>query len=95
LEAFEELRNDPRIDPDNNSILIFYAGHGSETDAPEGWESRGSKVQMILPFDYGDMQGDDIVQGIPDRTIGILLEKLAEKWGNNIVRRRPCVLCFA
>jgi hypothetical protein len=86
LEAFTELRNDDRIERDNNAILIYYAGHGSQTDAPEGWESPGSKVQMILPFDYGTDQGDNIVQGIPDRTIGRLLEKMAEKKGNNIVR---------
>jgi hypothetical protein len=86
LKAFEDLGNDDRIKCNQSSILIFYAGHGGETEAPTGWEAAGSKVQMILPVNYGNVEGSGVVQGIPDRTISRLLEDLAEKKGNNIVR---------
>jgi hypothetical protein len=46
---------------------------------------------MILPVDYGCKLGNDTVKGIPDRTLGWFLDKLAEKKGNNIVRKCSCL----
>ena len=85
IQALKALRHDTRVKRDRDCILIFYAGHGGEKDAPQGWASRGSKVQMILPVDYRTTLGNGTVQGIPDRTISRLLDDLAEKV-NNIVR---------
>jgi len=70
--------------------LIFYAGHGAETNAPAGWESGGSKIQMILPQNYSAKTGNE-VHGIPDYTIGKLLGDLAKEKGDNIVRQNPPV----
>jgi hypothetical protein len=91
IGALQDLQCDDRIERNKSCILIFYAGHGGEKTAPPGWEAGGSKVQMILPVDYGNKLGGDVVQGIPDRTIGRLLDDLAEKKGNNIVRGHPCL----
>jgi hypothetical protein len=67
-------------------ILIFFAGHGAETDAPVGWEAGGPKIQMILPQNYSADAGQE-VHGIPDRVVGALLNELAREKDNNIVRR--------
>ena len=77
-----DLRSDERIKP-GDPILIFYAGHGAETDVNGGKGEEGEKIQMIVPCDYG--QGKDEVNGIPDRTINALLEGLAREKGDNIV----------
>ena len=65
--------------------MIYYAGHGTEASAPPAWETGGSKIQMILPQNYSAESGSE-VHGIPDRTIGTLLEDLAQEKGDNIVR---------
>ena len=71
-----------RSDP----ILFYYAGHGSEIYAPEGWQcgGPGSKVQVLVPQDYCSENGLE-VPGIPDRTIRFLLDKIAHSKGDNIV----------
>jgi len=75
-ENHEILRNDP--------ILIYFAGHGTEGSPPPSinWDS---KIQMILPWDYGHQVGLKRVNGIPDRVLGSLISKVAEAKGNNIV----------
>ena len=84
IQEFNNLVADPRIrrgDP----ILIFYAGHGGEVKAPVGWESGDGKIQMLIPHDFRTTVGGLEVKGIPDRTIGTLLSRVAEKWDDNIV----------
>jgi hypothetical protein len=88
LEEFKSLKRDDRI-KENDTILIFYAGHGSEADAPAGWAVPGSKIQLVLPVDYGKKLNGEPVQAIPDRTIGRLIDDLAEAKGNNIVCGHP------
>ncbi|KIJ56327.1 hypothetical protein M422DRAFT_239548 [Sphaerobolus stellatus SS14] len=84
LEAFRALQKDTRIKR-GDAIIIFYAGHGMEREAPEGWESGdpNNKIQMLVPCDFNPKARSPI-HGIPDRTIGTLLEGLSEKNGNNI-----------
>ncbi|KAF8148655.1 hypothetical protein B0H34DRAFT_736447 [Crassisporium funariophilum] len=84
IESFIRLKEDSRIDKDD-PILIFYAGHGSEVPAPLGWESGSdsAKIQLLVPQDYCSAKGREI-PGIPDRTIGALLNNIAEVKGNNI-----------
>ena len=79
------LQDDPRI-KHGDPIIIFYAGHGMEVAAPQGWQSGdpNNKIQMILPYDFKPHARPPI-HGIPDRTIGVLLDGLSEKKGNNIV----------
>ena len=86
ISAFRRWQRCGRIERDNNCILIYYAGHGGEIDAPESWKAGGSRVQMILPYDYDMPSNNGVVHGIPDRVIGQLLEDLAREKGNNIVR---------
>ncbi|KAG9121488.1 hypothetical protein FRC07_002546, partial [Ceratobasidium sp. 392] len=84
IQAFRNLCDDERIEKDD-AILIFYAGHGGEVEAPEGWETDGQKIQGLIPYDVRtlDITGR-IVEIIPDRTVGSLLEDLAEAKGDNI-----------
>jgi Caspase domain len=70
-----------------DAMVIFYAGHGSRTDAPNGWFADYVKVETICPHDQGSI-GDNHKEifGIPDRTFGGLLRRLAATKGDNIVR---------
>ena len=70
-----------------DAMVIFYAGHGSRTDAPTGWVADDNKVETLCPHDERTIgyDGKEIF-GIPDRTIGSLLRRLAACKGDNIVR---------
>jgi hypothetical protein len=61
-------------------ILIYYAGHGSETNPPADWDTQGRKTQVFVPYDYND---DSMV--ITDLAFATLLEELASVKGDNIV----------
>ena len=70
-------------------IIIYYAGHGSSHVRPPEWriwESDSEMVEMMCPVDIGtrDWRGR-VVEGIPDRTVCHLLNKLSKLRGNNIV----------
>ncbi|KAH7921893.1 hypothetical protein BV22DRAFT_1131903 [Leucogyrophana mollusca] len=80
LAAFDALTKDPRINP-GDPILIYYAGHGGSAPAPPGWP--GPKVEMLVPHDYEADNGSK-VNGIPDRTVATLLNRLAQEKGDNI-----------
>jgi hypothetical protein len=84
IGAFSDLRDDPRIQK-GDPIFIYYAGHGSESDAPKGWETGGSKIQTLIPHDFHTKLNNYDVPSIPDRTVAALLDRLAEKKGDNIV----------
>jgi Caspase domain len=79
IQEIRALADDDRINFDD-PILIYYAGHGSTELTPKGWKVEDPYIQMIIPQDYGDG-----VYGIRDRTIGLLINRIAEKKGNNIV----------
>lgn len=83
LDALQEIETNPSIDKDD-PILIYFAGHGVTAEAPPGWNSTGSKVQLIVPQDSVEV-GSDIEPLIPDRTIAALLNKISKTKGNNIV----------
>ena len=85
IGGFRDLKEDFRIQKDD-PILIYFAGHGSETKAPDGWHAEGGKIQLIVPQDTGTTLAGKIVNPIADRTIAVLLEDLAKVKGNNIVR---------
>ncbi|KDR81761.1 hypothetical protein GALMADRAFT_221630 [Galerina marginata CBS 339.88] len=73
-------------------ILIYYAGHGSEANAPESWPpQQRNKVQMILPHDFF-FQGQDSArgQGLIDRTLSVLLGDVAKAKGDNITVILDC-----
>jgi Caspase domain len=73
------------------AFIIYYAGHGASTQKPHDWEfwaTNSNNIEMLCPSDLGlplDEDGVDVVQGIPDRMICHLLNKLSRARGNNIV----------
>jgi hypothetical protein len=70
-----------------DAIVIFYAGHGSCADAPAGWIADNNQVETICPHDERTRNHNkQTIYGIPDRTIGGLLRRLAHAKGDNIVR---------
>jgi Caspase domain len=85
IQAFRKLQSNLEIKRDD-AIFIYFAGHGSETDAPAGWPAAGSKIQVLLPQDV-DVAGPSRspIPPIPDRTLAALLNDLAREKGNNIV----------
>ncbi|PPR00906.1 hypothetical protein CVT26_015516 [Gymnopilus dilepis] len=84
IRAFKRLETDDRIQP-GDPIFIFFAGHGSKAKAHERWEAGGpgSEIQMLLPYDFSPGPGHQ-VPGIPDRTIGALIDRIARAKGDNI-----------
>lgn len=87
IDHFVQLQLDSRINF-GDPILIYYAGHGGEAKPPPKWPQ--SMIQTIIPHDFGTVVDGRTVPSIPDRTIGTLLEHLAESKGNNIVRLAVC-----
>ncbi|KDR74094.1 hypothetical protein GALMADRAFT_157880 [Galerina marginata CBS 339.88] len=83
IQAIKAFMVDSRI-KEGNPILIYFAGHGAEANAPEGWPSEDSKTQMLIPHDCGDAVNGKTIHGIPDRTLGWLLKQLADEKGQNI-----------
>lgn len=86
IKAFEALVVDSRI-PKGSPILIFYAGHGVEALAPEGWISNDGVIQSLVPYNFfpGTEWNRTTKNSISDIKLGQLLEKIANAKGNNIV----------
>jgi hypothetical protein len=73
-----------------DTIIIFYAGHGSRVVTPNGRYNTSGMVETICPHDercIGKM--GEYIHGIPDYTVHTLLQKLAATKGNNVVRVYP------
>jgi hypothetical protein len=88
IEGFRKLRDNEDIN-EGDPIFIFYAGHGSKKFAHADWELEGRDVEMevILSYDCGAVNEEHParVEPIPDHTIGILIDEIAAKKGDNIV----------
>ncbi|KAJ6556042.1 caspase domain-containing protein [Mycena capillaripes] len=70
-----------------DTIIIYYAGHGSRVSSPAEWHAPGGMVETLCPADQGTkdpQNGSRIIPGIPDVTINALLSILAAKKGTNI-----------
>jgi hypothetical protein len=89
IEAFQTLRLDPRILKDKAAIIIYFAGHGATAIKPEEWvewATADGYIEQMCPSDIGTIgSSGEVVQGIPDRTISVLLNQIAELKGDNIV----------
>ncbi|CCM05961.1 uncharacterized protein FIBRA_08200 [Fibroporia radiculosa] len=83
LHGISAFLDDERIKK-GDPILIYYAGHGSKSSAPSGWEARGGEIQLLVPYDQSSLDAGGKVHGIPDRTLGALLTRLAGEKGDNI-----------
>lgn len=86
LGAFQALRDDPRI-KNGDPILIYYAGHGGSSKAPEVWKDKcgTNEIQVIFPYDYELEVAGSKVNCIPDKTIAAWLNELAQAKGDNLV----------
>lgn len=85
LQEINALTTDDRIQP-GDPILIFYAGHGSTAPTPKGWETGGPVIQLLCSHDYlCENENGQKIHGIPDRTLAVLLGRLASAKGDNIV----------
>jgi hypothetical protein len=88
IASLRDFQQDVRINR-GDPILVYYAGHGSTADAPAGWVEAGhSEIQILVPHDTLCVSGEIMTHGIPDRTIGVLLEQIAQVKDDNIV----CIL---
>jgi hypothetical protein len=92
IAALQDRRDIAHGDP----ILLYFAGHGTRSQAPEGYEtystSGDGKLETLCPVDMTcfDMPGVPVT-GIPDIVLGSLIGQIASKKGDNIVRFRAYV----
>lgn len=95
IAGFKILRDDVRIIRDEAAIVIYFAGHGARTDKPQewgDWETTSQQIEMMCPTDIDTMVPvfdkpgeEELVLGIPDRTVSVLLNHLSDVKGDNIV----------
>ncbi|KAF8153270.1 caspase domain-containing protein [Crassisporium funariophilum] len=101
LSGFISLRDNALYKKDEAAIVIYYAGHGAQVEKPvewEDWVSSGGQIEMLCPSDIGcsiitkinGEEYDDIIPGIPDRTISVLLNHISDFKGNNITVILDC-----
>ncbi|KAI0345834.1 hypothetical protein BDW22DRAFT_918059 [Trametopsis cervina] len=96
LEGFAANDDIKRNDP----ILIYYAGHGATSKAPQEWSNANEIIQLLVPHDFSgrllrepgvrSISNTTDVYGIPDRTFGALLNKISAAKGNNITVILDC-----
>ncbi|KAJ7301266.1 caspase domain-containing protein [Mycena albidolilacea] len=86
LEKFQSHLIDNSAIEQDDTIIIYYAGHGSRAKAPDSWPSMDGKIETLVPHDERTktLENGQVVHGIPDRTINMLLSRLATAKGNNI-----------
>ncbi|KAJ6459838.1 caspase domain-containing protein [Mycena sanguinolenta] len=86
LDSFKtHLIENTNIRPQGgDTIIIFYAGHGSRVRAPNNWCTPHGLVETICPHDEGKETSGEYIHGIPDYTVHNLLRKLAAEKGNNV-----------
>ncbi|QRV99098.1 ICE-like protease (caspase) p20 domain protein [Ceratobasidium sp. AG-Ba] len=69
----------------SDPIVIYYAGHGESRPAPPEIYSSDGQWEFILPHDASSMSPDgSYIHGIPDRTLGALINELNKEKGDNI-----------
>ena len=97
LSSFVRLKYNEDYKKNEAAIIIYYAGHGAQTNKPEGWQdwkTSSGCIEVLCPSDIGrpttkwvnGRKHQDVIRGIPDRTISALLNQISDTKGNNIVR---------
>ena len=96
LNELSRLSTDSRIKPRDNTIFIYFAGHGSwmsietarTTCPPNFWSDWHAKyVEMLCPCDIGIEKDGVVISGIPDKMFACYLNRMAKEKGDNIVSR--------
>lgn len=92
ISAFLWVRDHPAYKKDEAAVIIYFAGHGAQTDthpewADSNWITAAGEIGMLCPSDIGALADRErgVVGGITDRTISALLNQIADQKGNNIV----------
>ena len=84
ISLFERASSDTSIQK-GDLVIFFYAGHGTRTKAPDGWQAEGGLLEMICPHDIDTSKDGKNIHGIPDFVVGTLLGRLANARGANVV----------
>ncbi|PVF97865.1 hypothetical protein CPB86DRAFT_706226, partial [Serendipita vermifera] len=93
IQSLKDLQCNPNIRY-NDPILIYFAGHGLNCQAPEGWTD--GEILFLVPHDYeeeDETKDSQPIYGIPHRTINALLAELFAIKGDNITMILDC--CYA
>ncbi|KJA24870.1 hypothetical protein HYPSUDRAFT_38216 [Hypholoma sublateritium FD-334 SS-4] len=91
IKALKNLATKEEIGKDD-PILIYYAGHGSQFQAPDDWGANlHSKIEMLLPYNF-DLKGSESLeeQGLLDQTFSALLSDIALNKSNNVTVILDC-----
>ena len=83
LSALYSLRNDPRIQRDDN-IIFYFAGRGARYHLPRKSTGSPYPLDALCPADRGYGPAGEFVMDISDLEIRHLLHDLNEAKGNNI-----------
>ena len=81
---------------DEAAIIIYFAGHGAQTEEAEEWQdwaTSNGRIEILCPSDIGcpstmrvnGVECEDVIQGIPGRLVSAQLKQISDVKGNNIV----------
>ncbi|PBL03180.1 hypothetical protein ARMGADRAFT_6665 [Armillaria gallica] len=94
IDGFTNLIQNPNIVCGRAAIVIYFAGHGAVANKPDewtDWETSDNTIEILCPADMGLLdEYNNVIEGIPDRTISELLLRLSEAKGNNITVVLDC-----
>ncbi|KAK7692335.1 hypothetical protein QCA50_003960 [Cerrena zonata] len=86
----KHLVNNPTIER-GDSILFYFAGHGSSSRAPKGWFGHNSKtVEVLCPYDHDTKGPSGRVPGLSDRSLHAMMKDLSSAKGDNITLILDC-----
>ena len=93
LTAFyDHLRDNTRVQH-GDTIIMYFAGHGSSYAAAGLFPATLAPIESICPVDRGQLLHGQKVLDISDREINLFLSELCESKGNNITLILDC--CFS
>ena len=90
-DAFmSHLVNNPSIQT-GDSIIIYFAGHGSSAVAPDDWQyGRPLHVDILCSYDHGTRVRGNRVPGLTDWSMQAMINELSEAKGDNITLILDC-----
>ncbi|TFK26142.1 hypothetical protein FA15DRAFT_616471 [Coprinopsis marcescibilis] len=81
LSAFRSHLIDNEDIKAEDSVIVYFAGHGIRTAPPTDWVTGDRKIEALCPSDEGilDPETGEVVRCIPDITIHKLLQQVSLK----------------